>query len=434
MSQSQSEYLEIINRNGEHLLALINDVLDLSKIEAGKIELNSHEFDLFNMLDNIRETLELYAQTKGLKLLFVYHPDTPQHIRTDERKLRQVLINLLNNAIKFTQEGAITVRVQPDSDYRLTFEVEDMGVGIAPEELNNLFKPFTQTQTGRESDQGSGLGLAISHKLVELMHGELRVHSQVGKGSTFSFEVEFEPVSNNLANQTAIRGVVGLATNQPRYRILVADDNEDHLQVVCQLLKSIGFEVKAAENGQQAIAIGRDWQPHLIFMDLQMPLLDGYQATKIIKSEHRILETIIIALSANVFESQHSQHLERSGLNFDDYLYKPFRIADLLTKIENHLGVQYIYQDLPEENYSYLMPTNFAATELDIANLELMSSQLLIEIHQAALIADYQVLQQLISEIDLEHEVIAKSLSNCLDEFRFDQIAQLAAEVLLNRQ
>ncbi|MEM7758847.1 MAG: ATP-binding protein [Cyanobacteria bacterium P01_A01_bin.40] len=434
LSQSQDKYLAIINRNGEYLLALINDVLDLAKIEAGKTNLNPREFDLFNLLDTTRETLQLSARRKGLELIFDRHPDTPRYIKTDESKLRQVLINLLNNALKFTAQGSIITRIKPDKTnrHRLLFEIEDTGAGIDEQELNFLFQPFTQTQTGRESHEGSGLGLSISQKFIQLMNGEIKVNSKLGRGSIFSFHILVEPAQNNLPRPTVIREVVGLAANQPRYRILIVDDHRDHLQVVLQLLKSIGFEVKAAVNGEEGIKIWQAWQPHLIFMDIQMPILDGYQATKIIKSEKIEHETIVIALTANIFEEKHSER-SHFDFDFDDIIHKPFRFCDLLTKIAEHLDIRYLYQESAVNNYSNSMLTNLAARELTVENLEVMNSQWLIQIHHAALIADCQILQDLIAEIEREYEETAQRLSSCLDEFRFDKIAQLAEEVLLKR-
>ena len=430
-SQYQIKNLEIINRNGEHLLALINDVLDLSKIEAGKINFDFHEFDLYNLLDTTRDMLQLNASKKGLDFIFECDPDTPRYVKTDERKLRQVLINLLSNAIKFTTHGSVTVRLKPDPNnlYRLIFEIEDTGAGIKENELKTLFKPFTQSEIGRQSQQGTGLGLSISRKFVHLMHGEISVTSQLGLGSTFRFNILTEPATDNFAGQQKNeQEVIALAANQTSYRILIVDDNQDHRQVLLQLLKSIGFEVKEAVNGMEAIKMWQNWQPHIICMDMQMPILDGFQATKKIKAQDQEKNTIIIALTANISEQE---RVTNSNLAFDDFILKPFRFPTLLTKLAEHLQVDYIYQDSVTSKFAN--QPHIRATELTPEDLEAMTDQWLNQIHQAAQIADCQVLQQLITDIEQEYDLIATGLNSWLDEFRIDKIAQLAQKALLKK-
>ncbi len=431
-SHSQIKNLEIINRNGEHLLALINDVLDLSKIEAGKIDIICREFDLFHLLETTRDMLQLNARTKGLNLLFECAPDTPRYIQTDERKLRQVLINLLNNAIKFTSHGTVTVRVKSDANnlYRLLFEIEDTGAGIKQDELSTLFKPFAQTETGRTSQEGTGLGLSISHKFVRLMHGDISVSSQLGVGSIFSFDILVKPAKTKLLGQQNEKEVIGLTADQPRYRILVVDDNQDHRQVVWQLLESVGFDVKTAVNGMEAVEIWQDWQPHLICMDMQMPIIDGFQATKMIKSQDKEQNTIIIALTANIFEEERATSL---SLGCDDFILKPFRFPVLLAKLEEHLQVRYLYQESATNNFSNLIQPQLPHTVLTAEDLAEMTVQWLNQIHEAAQIADCQILQQLITEIEQEHDEIALGLNSWLSEFRIDKIAQVAEEALLNK-
>ena len=296
LTPSQMKNLTIINRSGEHLLALINEVLDLSKIEAGKTDLNLDDFNLYNLLDTTQEMLKLKAEAKDLELLFERHSDTPQYIRTDERKLRQILINLLNNAIKFTEQGRITVRVQPDANniYRLNFAIEDTGAGIAEHELDSLFEAFVQTETGRRSQEGTGLGLPISRKFVQLMKGDLRVSSQLGVGTVFEFDLITEPPDREILERQTTQKVIGLAGDCPNYRIAIVDDYEDNRQVVRQVLVPIGFEVREAANGEEAVAIWQEWQPHLIFMDIQMPVMNGHEATKQIKLQSRSQNTIVI--------------------------------------------------------------------------------------------------------------------------------------------
>jgi signal transduction histidine kinase/CheY-like chemotaxis protein len=478
-TRSQLENLAIVNRSGEHLLALINDVLDMSKIEAGLIDLNPQSFDLYRLLDTTEEMLEFKAEAKGLQLLFERHPDTPQYIRTDERKLRQVLINLLNNALKFTTEGRVTLKVKshkrcsavlwrqrvaevssvvatavvsPMSDcikklqvtsrgaslapweqkidnpytphptpYTLIFEVEDTGAGIAKKELDTLFEAFTQTETGRQSEEGTGLGLSISQKFVQLMGGEIKVSSKLGKGTVFTFNITAEPaLIEELQPQEASKKVIGLEPNQPSYRILVVDDRWENRQIVLQLLEPIGFEVKEAANGQEAIDLWLDWQPHLIWMDMRMPVMNGYEATKYIKSHLKGQATYIIALTASTFEEEKAVIL---STGCDDFVRKPFREAVLFNKMAQYLGVSYIYADSVKST-----SINFHdATELilDSNSLQVMPSEWLTQLEQAASILDNEAIAQLLSQIPDEHTLLAQLLKNKVDNFDFDEIVKL---------
>ena len=426
---SQAKNLAIINRSGEHLLALINEVLDLSKIEAGKTELNPHDFDLYNLLNTTQEILKLKAEKKGLQLLLQLHPNTPQYIRTDERKLRQVLINLLNNALKFTTHGSVSIRVEPDSNdkYHLRFEVEDTGAGIFESELDSLFEAFTQTETGIQSGEGTGLGLPISQKFVQLMGGDIEASSQLGVGTTFQFDIFAEPVKNKLPGQKTSQKVIGLAAEQPTYRILVADDDSNNRQLVRQLLEPLGFEVKEAVNGKEAIALWHQWQPQLIFMDLHMPEMDGCEAVEQIKSQSPT--TIAIALTASVLQDEYSTMLN-SG--YDDTIVKPFRASELLAKLEEHLQVRYLYHDSSSEQNA-ISEAN-SASELTPEQLEIMTDQWLEAIHQAATTADYEAIQELISQIEGEYAEIATGLDNWLQEFRIDKIIELVEETSLQKQ
>lgn len=426
VTPSQAKNLAIINRSGEHLLALINEVLDLSKIEAGKTELNPHDFDLHCLLNTTQEILKLKAQNKGFPLLLDIHPDTPQYIHTDESKLRQILTNLLNNALKFTTQGSVSFRVRPDvnNNCRLILAVEDTGAGIADRELDSLFEAFTQTETGRQSGEGTGLGLPISLKFVQLMGGDMKVSSQVGVGTTFQFDVLVQPAQKELLKQQS--QVIGLAAEQPVYRILVADDDPNNRQLVRQLLEPLGFEIEEAVNGKEAIALWQQWQPQLIFMDLQMPVMNGYEAIEQIKSQSP--DVIAIALTADILENRPSLMLN-SGC--DDVISKPFRASELLTKLEEHLQVRFLYQEsILEQN-----PITEAKTaELTPEQLEIMTAQWLENIHQAAVMADYEAIQELISQIEGEYAEIATELDNWLQEFRIDKIIELVEETSLQQQ
>ncbi|NIN01685.1 MAG: PAS domain S-box protein, partial [candidate division Zixibacteria bacterium] len=299
----QRENLGIINRSGEHLLALINDVLEMSKIEAGRIKLHEANFDLHNLLESLEEIFNFRAREKRLELSFQYSEDLPRYVRTDEGKLRQVFVNLLENAIKFTDKGRITLRsaspshqdLEADERIRLHFEIEDTGAGIAPEDLEKLFEPFVQATSGRTTQEGTGLGLSICRQYVEMMGGELQLSSEVGQGSLVKFNVQVGIADEGeVQDYQSIRQVKGLEPGQPTYRLLVVEDRESNRRLLANMLEPLGFEVRLASNGEEAIQVWSEFEPHLILMDIQLPLLDGLEATRRIKATPKGKDTMII--------------------------------------------------------------------------------------------------------------------------------------------
>jgi len=419
-SRSQHESLAIIGRSGEHLLSLINDVLDMSKIEAGHIHLNAHSFNLHRLLDTTEKMLEFKADAKNLKLLFERDRDVPNYIRTDERKLRQILINLLNNALKFTEEGSVVLRVKADNDdpLRLQFEIEDTGAGIDAAELPTLFEAFTQTETGRQAEEGTGLGLPISRKFAQLMGGDITVSSSLERGSVFKFEIETElAIAAEL--QTAAKSskkVIALQPNQPKYRILVVDDRWENRQIVVKLLAPIGFELKEAANGKEAISVWQEWQPDLIWMDMRMPVMNGYEATKYIKSHLKGQAVYIIALTASTFEEERVVVL---SAGCDDFVRKPFRQEIMFDKITEYLGVQYIYEeDIPP---TAALKTD-AAFVFDDRSLKVMPTEWLTQLEKAAGELDDETISILVAQIPDEHSSLAQALQKKVDDFDFDDI------------
>ncbi len=339
-----AEKLDIVHRSGEHLLSLINDILDLSKIEAGRYQLEEVDFDLNHLLDDLEAMFRLRAESKALELVFELDPEIPTYIHADNLKLRQVLINILSNAVKFTQEGTVQCQVSGnDANDVLQFSITDTGPGLTPEEIETIFEAFTQTQAGRESLQGTGLGLAICQQFVRLMGGELTVESEVGKGSTFSFHIpvgiaQSEVVAATTEDLTAI----GLVPDQPVYRMLVVDDDEINRRLLVELLQPFGFELREAVNGAEAVKEFENWNPHLIWMDIRMPVMDGYAATQEIKSSSTGQEIPIIAVTASTYEGARDQVLA-AGCN--DLIRKPFREGQIFHMLEKHLGVEFIYPD-----------------------------------------------------------------------------------------
>jgi two-component system sensor histidine kinase/response regulator len=435
---TQKQTLDIINRSGEHLLELIelieliNDILEMSKIEAGRTTLNENNFDFYRLLDNLESMLSLKAGTKNLQLIFDRTSDVPQYLQTDEGKLRQVLINLLSNAIKFTEQGGVILRVRTNPRQwptnpnltrpcSLTFEVEDTGPGIDEKEIDQLFAPFGQTETGRNSQQGTGLGLPISQKFVQLMEGEIQVKTVLGKGSVFSFDIQV-----NLADKTLIASpyptakVIGLEPDQPTYRILPVDDRRESRLLLVKLLGDIGFDVREASNGQEAIAVWESWQPHLIWMDMRMPVMDGYTATKRIKSTLQGQATVIIALTASAFEED--RHLVLSA-GCDDFLRKPFREEVLWEKISHHLGVRYLYGEMVDPSSTDNIPL-FSSNQL-IHELKQVPHDWVNQLKEKALECSDDGVLTLLESLKPEQHKLAIALREWAESFQFAPILEL---------
>ncbi|HEY9600216.1 MAG TPA: AAA family ATPase [Allocoleopsis sp.] len=427
-----SEHVEnvgIVNRSGEHLLTLINQVLDLSKIEAGRTTLNENNFDLYRLLDDVEDMFQLKADDKALQLICDRAPDVPRYIRSDEVKLRQVLINLLNNALKFTQEGGVSVRVrlgngQQNPNSQITFEIEDTGAGIAPDELDSLFEAFVQTKTGKDSQEGTGLGLPISRKFVQLMGGDITVSSEVGRGTTFKFDITVSVVdASDIETKQATRRVIALEPNQPRYRILIVDDKQDNRQLLIKLLNPLGFELQEASNGSEAVEIWDKWEPHLIWMDMRMPVMDGYEATKQIKSTTKGQATAVIALTASVLEEERAVVL---SAGCDDFLRKPFREADIFEVMNQHLGVRYVYENPTQPDAALTQDEEHNVLTADA--LTALPVEWLASFKQAIINIDLNLAETLIEQIRPEHPALANALNSCIENFEYKTILNLIAK------
>ncbi|MGK7877190.1 MAG: PAS domain S-box protein [Xenococcaceae cyanobacterium] len=433
LSTEQQQNLGIISRSGEHLLELINDILEMSKIEAGRTTFNKSSFDLYRLVDNLEEMLRLKADAKSLQLIFERTSEVPQYVQTDEGKLRQVLINLLGNAIKFTEEGGVTLRVgmghesfvKDKEHLTIHLEIEDTGPGIAPEEVDKLFAAFGQTETGRKSQQGTGLGLPISKKFVQLMGGDITVSSILDRGTVFAFDIQV-----SLADASEIqtiqprRKVIGLAPDQPKYRILVVDDRLESRLLLLKLLASMGFSVREAANGQEAIDLWSSWEPHLIWMDMRMPVIDGYEATKYIKATTKGQATVIIALTASAFEEDRAVVLS-AGCN--DFMRKPFREEVLWEKMAQHLGVRYIYEE-PESNAQSHRARERAKSPLDQPldfHLSQMPSEWIQQLQQAAAECSDDLILELIEQIPEENAPLAIALKDLAENFLFDKLIEV---------
>jgi PAS domain S-box-containing protein len=434
LTNEQHDNLAIISRSGEHLLALINDVLELSKIEAGHTVLQPESFDLHEMLLGLERMFHLRAERKGLQLHFERAPDVPQFIRADQGKLRQVLINLLGNAVKFTHQGSVCLQSstvvgdlagsEGNSPalhvpiITLRFEVKDTGVGIAPHELDAVFDAFVQTESGKRSQMGTGLGMPISRQHVRMMGGELSVQSEVDMGTVFHFDLPVELVdAADVVDIEPTRRVVGLKAGQPTYRLLVADDVEASRRLLVKLLQPLRFEIREAANGQEAINVWQAWQPHLIFMDLRMPVMDGRMATQHIKAKPQGQQTSIIAMTASAFEEERAEVM---AVGFDDFIRKPFRAAVAFEALGKHLGVQYEYEQISvterqEKDKDQSLESEMAA----------LPAELVTQLKTATKLCDMETIDRLVAEIQGHNTFLAGTLAQLAHDFKYDQILTL---------
>ncbi|GET41122.1 response regulator [Microseira wollei] len=480
LSSEQVENLRIISRSGEHLLDLINDVLDFSKIEAGIIGLYETSFDLYRLLDTLEEMFQIKCEQKNLILNFLVSPDVPQFVKTDEKKLRVCLTNLLGNAIKFTSYGSVTLRVQAvlgdrsparqeppitndqlpsfpgsagERHYQLIFEVEDTGCGIAPAELYSLFDAFVQAEAGKKAVEGTGLGLTITRSYVELMAGKITVSSVFGQGTIFKFNIPAQLAKPAEIITEPLQRVIGLEPNQITYRILVVDDTKENRLLMVKLLEPIGFEVKEAENGEQALELWEKWRPHLIWLDTRMPVMDGMEASKQIRLRERDFaaedkgtfcaspplpvaassspcQTIIIALTASAFEERRGEIL---AAGCDDFVRKPFPEQLIFAKMAEYLGLRYVYEDLPQSTLAYSRKRYYASekpVKLLLQQLAQMPQTWIAQLYQAANEVDEELVAQLIEQIPESYTPLAKALRDLLDDFRLDIIVRLTHSII----
>jgi PAS domain S-box-containing protein len=339
LNEQQMEGINIIRRSGEYLLTLINDILDISKIEAGRIDLNITTFNFNEFIQGVVELFKMRAQQKNLA--FLYEPLTPMPIGVDgdERRLRQVLINLLGNALKFTNEGGVALKISYDMPY-IRFQIEDTGIGIAEEDINKIFLPFQQVGDQNYRAEGAGLGLSITQRLVKMMNGELQVHSKVGQGSQFIVVLALPLANMLLPNghsepKPLIIGFEGV----PR-KILLIDDKWENRSVLRNLLTQLGFEILEAEQGALGVEIARETLPDLIITDLVMPVMDGFEATRQLRKIPALSQTPIIAASASVFD-YHQQQSRNAGC--DGFIPKPIRADILLELLQTHLHLEWKY-------------------------------------------------------------------------------------------
>jgi signal transduction histidine kinase/CheY-like chemotaxis protein len=427
LDSSQLTGINTIYQSGNHLLMLINDILDLSKIEAQKLELYPNSIHFAGFIESITGIIRMRAEQKDV--YFAYEPrgDLPTGIEADEKRLRQVLINLLGNAVKFTDQGRVTLRVSVVKETQaknaepltvtLLFEVEDTGVGMTPEQLGKIFQPFEQVGDTQKRLEGTGLGLAISRQLVELMGSQIQVKTEVGKGSTFGFEITF-PIVDVKAQQEdqtmqCITGYQG-----ERQTVLVVDDKPENRVILVNMLEHVGFNVVEAGNGQEAVAIAKEVKPKVILMDLVMPIMTGFEAVQAIRQLPEFQKTLIIANSASVFEADQ----EKSRvIGCDEFLAKPIEETQLLNILANRLKLEWIYQTVEEET----MPENSVAENAPLVPPPLENLEALYELAMMGKMLKVREQAAQIEALDEKYIPFARQIEKLAKDFDEEQIVAL---------
>jgi signal transduction histidine kinase/DNA-binding response OmpR family regulator len=424
LGKREQHGIQIIHQCGTHLLTLINDILDLSKIEARKLDLMISEFHLPSFLQGVGEICRIRAEQKGITFLYQADPGLPIGIRADEKRLRQVLINLIGNAIKFTDKGQVTFRIQAQklddqSLYRLRFQVEDTGVGMTSEQLEKIFLPFEQVGDSRKQLEGTGLGLAISQKIAALMDSQIEVRSTVDQGSTFWFDVQLPEAKEWAATSRRIdQGTItGYQGNQRT--IIVVDDRWENRSVIVSLLEPLGFQVIEAKDGQEGWEIASAHSPDLIITDLMMPVMDGYQLLRRIRTSESLRNIVAIASSASVFESNQQEAID---VGADLFLPKPVQADVLLKILQEQLNLTWTYEP------SSHLTSNATLDPSNSSKIILPPVEILQRLHDLIMDGDTQEIVSMVSELseaDVTMVPFAEHVTQLATRFQIKQLQAL---------
>jgi signal transduction histidine kinase/CheY-like chemotaxis protein len=415
LSEKHRKDLGIVNRSGEHLLNMIDDVLDVAKIEAGRVEIENTPVELHSLLNDAVELMRARADEKKLTLALRQSPYVPRFVRVDAGKLRQVLSNLIGNAVKYTARGSVTVVADAkggENALTLTLEVADTGIGIAPADQPRIFDPFVQAGN-RHAQKGTGLGLAITKQFVELMGGSISLTSIPGNGSLFRVHVPVQPIAESDTSGADVRRrrVAELAPGQPEYRILVVEDNRENWTVLERILVNAGFQVRVATDGECAVELFASWRPHFIWMDLRLPGISGVEAARRIREQDGGAEVRIVALTASAFSTQRDEVLA-AGL--DGFLRKPYRPDEIFDCMAGPLGLRYVYvEELPPLPVTGSLAPDALATLPDELRQELAHAIVTLERH---------AIEKAISRIGETQPVLAQELAGYADKFAYTRI------------
>lgn len=422
----QQKFLDTIASSGSHLLNLINNILDLSKVQAGKSRLTKKDFHIEALLESVCKMLEPEAAKKGISLFCHCEKGFPKYIHQDESKIKQIVINLLGNAVKFTSLGQVSLIAEAITSNQLKFTIADTGPGISEQDLERLFKPFSQTQVGELHEQGTGLGLSISLEFIKLMGGTIDVKSEVGKGSTFTLLIPFEDAKeeSKINDEPSHRSSLKLSPQTGQKRILIVDDHPSSRELFSELFSISGFEVNSAKNGQEAIDLSHQWHPHAILMDVQMPGINGLEATKIIKREVTP-EPIII-----IFTTDTQQHVKNNAFKSgcDDFLNKPCPTEDLLHAVAKCLNLPLEIKTIEPRHVSSKSSPPYNSIDMPAAlaqSLAKLSPTILHQLANAATSLSDEELGNILIDLPVGNELLTAQISNLMTNFRYDLILEM---------
>ncbi|AFY47795.1 signal transduction histidine kinase [Nostoc sp. PCC 7524] len=425
--------VDIIYQCGSHLLTLINDILDLSKIEARKMEIYPQDFHFLSFLEGVAEICRIRAEQKGIAFIYQPDPHLPQGICADEKRLRQVLINLIGNAIKFTDAGGVTFSVQvlenpTDFHWLIRFQIQDTGVGMNQEQIQKIFMPFEQVGDTRKQAEGTGLGLAISQKIVSLMGSELQVASELGLGSNFWFDLQLQAAEEWAETlRVSLYGKV-VGYNGAQRKVLVVDDKWENRSVIVNLLEPIGFVVAEASNGQEGLEQAKTYQPDLIITDLVMPVMHGFDLLRQLRQFDDLKNIVAIASSASVFDTDQFKSLE-AGAN--DFLPKPVQADILLQMIQKHLQLKWFYEYRASNLNSGAKPTQ---TQVDIAEILPPKPEVITQLHDLAQKGDLDELAAIAAQLqtqDIKLIPFAKKIIQMADACQVKQVQEFVEQYLM---
>jgi len=415
LSAKQQENVHVINQSGDHLLNLINDILDLSKIEAGELEIVYENVSIRKLCNELEALFQQALLKKNLTLNFELMPINPIAIRTDKTKLRQILVNLINNAIKFTPEGGVVVRINTtvnvNNKVELQVEVEDTGHGISEKDLPTIFGDFVQLHNDLPQQQGTGLGLAISYNMLAKMGAKLEVESVLGQGTCFKFTLLCDPVEDASAVDDNITSLAKSGKDPSHFRVLIVDDDDANRLLLFKILKPLGFACKEAGNGKEALAFSQSWEPDLVLMDIRMPVMDGYEATRRIKALNAGI--IVFAVTASVFTDKY-QGIKEAGA--DDIISKPFHVTELLSMIERYFDIAY---------QGVTAHTGDVIFQLKKESFTVLDSELCEQLKQAITQVDMQKIIQLLTRVSEIDVALAEAIQVKVDEFSYDELLNL---------
>jgi PAS domain S-box-containing protein len=426
----QKRNMDIITTSGGHLLNLINNVLDISKIESGRIALEVAPIDLYQLLQEMRSLLYINATERGLSFVVEQSPEIPRRIEVDGGKLRQILINLIGNAIKYTGRGGIIVRAMVawkiDERVQLRFEVEDTGLGITDEERKRIFKPFVQLRERGAVETGTGLGLAICRQFVELMGGHIDCLSKKGKGSVFFFEIPVKELPFEEVTVALERGrIIGLEKGQPRYRLLIAEDQLENRILLQKILEPFDLDIREAADGKEAVEIFEQWLPDLVWMDIRMPVMNGLEATHRIRSTKAGVHAKIIAITAQAFEDERMRIMQAG---FDDFISKPYREDELCYILTKHLGLRFIYEEKP------IASPREPEMKLRPENLISLPQELVKKLHLAVIGLDPERINDLANQIMKYDPLVGSLLKRLADRFDYARLLQILDEYAKSKE